>query len=86
MESNSSIEELLEKAKEQGKIHLEEPFHQKDFQHYFNCRTWEEWVFVLNYCEGHMCSTPARDWLLHSRSQEVAVNVVCLYQLPRVQL
>ena len=85
MESNSSVEELLEKAREQGKIYLEEPFHQKDFHHYFNCQTWEEWVSVLNYCEGLISSTPARDWLLHSRSPEVAVNVVCLSELPRVQ-
>ena len=83
MESNSSVEELLEKAREQGKIYLEEPFHQKDFHHYFNCQTWEEWVSVLIYCEGRISSTPARDWLLHSRSPEVVV--VCLSELPRVQ-
>ena len=76
MESNSSVEELLEKAREQGKIYLEEPFHQKDFHHYFNCQTWEEWVSVLNYCDGR---------ILHSRSSEVAVNVVCLSELPRIQ-
>ena len=85
MESNSSVEELLEKAREQGKIYLEEPFHQKDFHHYFNCQTWEEWVSVLNYCDGRISSIPARDWLLHSRSPEVAVNVVCLSELPRIQ-
>ena len=85
MEINSSVEELLEKAREQGKIYLEEPFHQKDFHHYFNCQTWEEWVSVLNYCDGRISSIPVRDWLLHSRSLEVAVNVVCLSELPRIQ-
>ena len=41
---------------------------------------------VLNYCDGRISSTSARDWLLHSRSSEVAVNVVCLSELPRIQL
>ncbi|CAH3115337.1 unnamed protein product [Porites lobata] len=50
MESNSSVEELLEKAREQGKIYLEEPFHQKDFHHYFNCQTWED----VEVCEPRM--------------------------------
>lgn len=45
--NKSSLEEMLEKAKEQGKLYLEEPFHQKDFHHYFNCQTWEEWVASL---------------------------------------
>ena len=40
--NKSSLEEMLEKAKEQGKLYLVEPFHQKDFHHYFNCQTWEE--------------------------------------------
>ena len=40
--SKSSLEELLEKSKEQGKVYLVEPFHQKDFHHYFNCQTWQE--------------------------------------------
>ena len=40
--SKSALEEMLEKAKEQGKLHLMESFHQKDFYHYFNCQTWEE--------------------------------------------
>ena len=42
MKIPSFVEELLGKAKEMGKIYLEEPFHQKDFHHYFNCQTWEE--------------------------------------------
>lgn len=40
--NKSSLEEMLEKVKEQGKLYLEEPFHQKDFLHYFNSQTWEE--------------------------------------------
>ncbi|XP_068718826.1 uncharacterized protein [Montipora capricornis] len=38
----SSLEKLLDKAKEQGEMHLQEPLHQKDFHHYFNCQTWED--------------------------------------------
>lgn len=40
--SKSSLEEMLEKAKEQGKLQLMESFHQKDFCHYFNCQAWDE--------------------------------------------
>lgn len=50
MKSKSSLEELLEKAKEQGKMYLEEPFHQKDFYHYFNCQTWED----AEFCEPRL--------------------------------
>lgn len=48
--SKSSLEELLEKAEEQGKVYLVEPFHQKDFHHYFNCQTWED----VEFCEPRM--------------------------------
>ncbi|XP_032238981.1 uncharacterized protein LOC5513573 isoform X2 [Nematostella vectensis] len=50
LSDRTSLEQLIGSVKEKGSSYLTEAHHQKDFNHYFDCKTWQD----IEVCEPRM--------------------------------